>query len=76
MDANIDLIMIDSLKRADDLINKVETLSEDLRAIEDHLETIADNTGRIARAMEVIIRDSVKDGAPYLDLRNGDSIHD
>jgi cytochrome c-type biogenesis protein CcmH/NrfF len=66
MDANIDLIMVDSLKKADELISQIERLSNDLQGIEDHLETIADNTGRIARAMEVIIRDSVKEGAPFL----------
>ena len=67
MDANIDLIMVDSLKKADELISSINTLSDDLQGIEDHLETIAHNTGRIARAMEVIIRDSVKEGAPFLD---------
>ena len=66
MDANIDLIMVDSLKRADDLIENVAAISQDLKALEDHLKMIAENTGRIARVMEEASRSNlVHDGLPF-----------
>ena len=54
MDIDVDRIMIDSLKRAENLIVAVRILSDDLRAIEDHLEAINKNTDRIAKALETI----------------------
>ena len=61
MAANVEMIMLDSLAKADELILKVVTVSEDLRAIEDHLKEIAENTDRIASAIELIA--SVSNGS-------------